>query len=218
MSADPAPQGAASATIAGLILAAGESSRMGRDKPLLKYRGRTFLATLIATLRAAGVERIVVVLGHHAEEIRESVDLSAAEVVVNPDYRLGQTSSLKAGLRVLAHDEPAGIVMCLVDHPAISADTLRQLIRRFRATGKPVIIPETDGKHGHPVMLGRELFSEILALGPDEGADRVIRKHRTRTEFITVNDPGILLDVDNPEAYRQLTAPQRTNDLINGLP
>ena len=182
---------------------------MGRDKPLLRYRGRTFVETLIAALRAAGVERIVAVLGHHAEEIRQSVDLSSAEVVVNPDYRLGQTSSLKAGLRALAHDQPAGIVMCLVDHPAVSADTLRQLIRRFQSTGKPVIIPETDGKHGHPVVLGRELFKEILALGPDQGADRVVRKHRDRTEFVELNDPGILLDVDDPETYRQLTSPRQ---------
>jgi molybdenum cofactor cytidylyltransferase len=208
MSADSAPVGAVPSppAIAGLILAAGESSRMGADKPLLIYRGRTFLETLIATLHESGIERVVVVLGHHAEEIKQSVNLAAAEVVVNHDYRLGQTSSLQAGLRALQGNEPDGIVMCLVDHPAISADTVRQLVRQFKSSGKPVIIPEFHGRHGHPILVGKELLSQFRALGPGEGADTVIRRHRDGTQFVAVSDPGILLDIDDPEAYRQLTA------------
>ena len=113
MSPDSGPAGTASPppAIAGLILAAGESTRMGRDKALLEYRGRTFLANILNTLREAGIERVVVVLGYHAEEIRQSVDLTAAKVVVNQDYRLGQTSSLQTGLRALEEDEP-GAVFC----------------------------------------------------------------------------------------------------------
>jgi len=206
MSAESAFAQTALPTIAGLILAAGESSRMGADKPLLTYRGRTFLETILFTLHEAGVERVVVVLGHHAEKVRQSIDLTGVEVVVNHDYRLGQTSSLQAGLRVLAANEPAGVVLCLVDHPATSADTLQQLIQNFKSSGHPVVIPRLYGRNGHPVLLGRELFSELQTLDRNAGANSVVRKYRDRTAFVDVTDPGILLDVDDPEAYRQLTA------------
>jgi len=197
---------ASRADIAGVVLAAGESSRMGRDKPLLEYRGKAFLENIIAALRGAGVQRIVVVLGHNAESIKQHVDLSAVEVIVNHDYRRGQTSSLQAGLQALAGNEPVGVLICLVDHPAISADTLLKLIHRFRSARKPIVIPQMQGKHGHPVLISRELFGEIAALGPDQGADKVIHRYHSQTEFVEVTDPGILLDVDDPESYRKLTS------------
>jgi molybdenum cofactor cytidylyltransferase len=205
MNADPDSTAAISTTnIAGVILAAGESSRMGADKALLAYRGKTFLENIIGALREAGVRRVIVVLGHNSELIQQSVDLSAVEVVVNQEYRRGQTSSLQAGLRVLATNEPDGILLHLVDHPAISADTIKILIQHFKSSGKPVIIPQMQGKHGHPVLMGREVFSQIAALGPDQGADTVIHKYRGRTEFVEVTDPGILIDVDDPESYLDL--------------
>jgi CTP:molybdopterin cytidylyltransferase MocA len=191
--------------VAAVILAAGESSRMGTDKPLLMYRGRTFLENIISALREAGIRRLVVVLGHHAELIQKSIDLSPVEVVVNRDYRFGQTSSLQAGLHVLAANKPDGVVLCLVDHPVISADTVQKLIQSFRSTGRPVVIPQLNGEHGHPVLVGREVFSEIAALGPGQGADIVIHRQRPQTEFVEVTDPGILIDVDDPESYLNLT-------------
>ena len=84
--------------------------------------------------------------------------------------------------------------------------TLQRLIENFRATGKPLAIPQFRGQHGHPVLIGRELFQELRALAPEQGANTVIRRHRGQTHFVEVPDPGILLDVDNPEAYRQLIA------------
>jgi molybdenum cofactor cytidylyltransferase len=202
----PSPEsGSKAPVICGVILAAGESSRMGADKPLLMYRGRTFIENIISVLRDAGIQRVVVVLGHNAELIQQSVDLSSVEVVVNQDYRR-QTSSLQAGLRVLASREPDGVVLGLVDHPAISADTVQNLIQHFNSTGKPVIIPQTQGKHGHPVLLGREAFGQMETLGPDEGADTVIYKYRDQTEFVDASDPGILLDIDDPESYLRLAS------------
>jgi molybdenum cofactor cytidylyltransferase len=190
--------------IAGLILAAGESSRMGRDKALLTYRSKTFLESVIETLRAAGIERIAVVLGHHADEIRRAVNLEGVEWAVNPDYRSGQTSSLQAGLRALAADSPEAVVLCLVDHPAVSAETVRKLVTAFRDSGAPIAIPVQKLQRGHPVVISRDLFDELLGLDVDEGANIVIRKHRERIRFIEVEDPGVLLDVDDAETYRQL--------------
>ncbi|MBZ5542664.1 MAG: nucleotidyltransferase family protein [Acidobacteriia bacterium] len=177
---------------------------MGRDKALLTYRGQTFLETIVATLNEAGIERIAVVLGHHAEEIQRATKLSGVEVVVNAKYRLGQTSSLQAGLRALDAPDLEAAVLCLVDHPAVSAATLRQLIESFRGSRPPVVIPTHQGRRGHPVVISRALFPELLSLGPTEGANTVLRRHRDATQFVEVDDPGILLDVDAPETFRQL--------------
>ena len=205
MSVDPASKGASSLpVIDGIVLAAGESSRMGTDKALLVYRGKTFLENIISTLHEAGVRRVIVVLGHHADLIQQSINLSAVEIVIHQDYRLGQTSSLQAGLRVLAGKQTEGVVLCLVDHPAISTDTVQTLIQGFRSAGSPVVIPQLRGKHGHPVLVSREVYQQILALGLDEGADTVIHRYRPQAYFVDVADPGILLDVDDPEGYVKL--------------
>jgi molybdenum cofactor cytidylyltransferase len=219
--------------IAGLILAAGESSRMGRPKALLTYRRRTFLETAIQTLQDAGAHRTVVVLGHHAEEIRQAVRFDKVETVVNSDYRLGQTSSLQAGLRSLqisqtrdtaaaispsplphtaseggasaiSKDELDAVVLALVDHPAVTVETIRKLVVCFLTSHASVVIPKYQNQRGHPIIIARALFPELLTLGPEEGANTVIRKYRDATRFVEVNDPGILLDVDDPETYRNL--------------
>ena len=179
---------------------------MGRDKALLTYRGQTFLEAIVATLREAGIERIAVVLGHHNEEIQRAIELPGVEVVVNAAYRLGQTSSLQAGLRALHAPGLEASVLCLVDHPAVSAATVRQLIDSFLKSDAPVVIPTHQGQRGHPVLIGRTVFPELLSLGPSEGANTVIRRHRAATHFVDVDDSGILLDVDNADTYQRLEA------------
>ncbi|MGA2632120.1 MAG: nucleotidyltransferase family protein [Terriglobia bacterium] len=191
--------------IAGLILAAGESSRMGRDKALLIYCGQTFLETIIAMLREAGIDRIAVVLGHHAEEIRQAANLAEVEVVINPEYRRGQTSSLQAGLRALDQPNLEGLVLCLVDHPTATSTTVRKLVESFRLSRAPVVIPTHQVQRGHPVLISRTLFDELLNLGPEQGANLVVHNYRDRTSFVEVDDGGILLDVDDDVAYRRLS-------------
>jgi len=205
-------------SIAGLILAAGESSRMaplGVHKALLKYRGRTFLETIVATLREAGVERIVAVVGHRAEEIQGQLAVPACgmggvEWVVNRDYRRGQTSSLQAGLTALASGDAkatvAAVVLCLVDHPAVAAETVKAVIRGFRKSGAPVVLPTYQNQCGHPVLISRSRFAELANLSPDAGANTVIRKYRDATLLVEVNDAGMLVDVDDPESYARLIA------------
>ena len=190
--------------IAGLILAAGESSRMGTPKATLAYRGCTFLESIVETLRSGGLERIIVVLGHRAEEIQPRVHMGATEVVINPDYRCGQTSSLQAGLRALAADGPEAVLLCLVDHPAVSAGTVRGIVSAFRESAAPVVIPTYQGRRGHPVLIGRQLFEELLGLTGDAGADSVVRRYRPATQYVEVEDEGVVIDVDDPEDYRRL--------------
>ena len=186
---------------AGLILAAGESRRMGSPKALLMYRGATFLDTLIGLFQGP-CSTVTVVLGAGAEEIRSRVSCSA-NFVVNPRWRLGQTTSLQCGLEAIRAGSPAteGVLFTLVDHPAVAPGTIAALL----AAPRPLLrVPRFGDRRGHPIWFARELIAEFLAL-PETGAARdVVRRHAAETEFLDVDDPGILADIDDAEAYRKL--------------
>ena len=184
---------------AAVILAAGESRRMGSPKALLAYRGETFLDHLISTL-SRSCAPVVVVLGAAAHEIRDGVR-SAAEFITNSEWPLGQTTSLQCGLRAVPADA-AGVLLALVDHPAVAPDTVEALLH-----GRPdalVRVPRYDGRRGHPVWFSRALIGEFLALPQYAAARDVVRAHVAQTEFLEVGDPGVLADIDDPEAYRAL--------------
>jgi molybdenum cofactor cytidylyltransferase len=186
-------------SVSGIILAAGASQRMGAPKPLLLYRGRTFLETLIA-LFAPHCAEVIVVLGAEAELIRTRTSLPA-KFVVNPGYALGQTTSLQCGLRVV---DPAseGALLTLVDHPAVAGATLDALL----APPRPLLrVPRFGGKRGHPIWFARALFKEFLALDASQAARDVVSAHAQQTGFLDLDDPGIVADIDDPEAYDVLT-------------
>lgn len=189
--------------VAGLVLAAGESRRMGRPKALLPFHNLTFLETILQSLGSGGVSRFVVVLGHSARAIQSATELGGAEVVVNAQYRLGQTSSLQAGLKAIRDAD--GALLCLADHPAIRPETIRRLVKAFEETKALVVAPAYENRRGHPVLISRALFAELLALSTDQGANIVVRKYRDASVEIPVDDPGVVQDVDTPEDYRQLT-------------
>ena len=184
---------------AGLILAAGESRRMGFPKALLAYRNETFLDTLIG-LFTARCEAVVVVLGSGAEQIRARVRRPAS-FAFNPDYALGMTTSLQCGLKAVP-PSAEGVLFTLVDHPAVSNSTLDALL----VAPRPLVrIPRYNGERGHPIWFSREMIPEFLAIPAGGAANEVVRAHRTDTEFLDLDDPGIVADIDDPEAYRQLT-------------
>ena len=186
-------------SIAGLILAAGESRRMGFPKALLRYREETFLDTLSGVL-AGHCAPVIVVLGAEAERIR-SQSRRPAEFVVNAIYQQGMTTSLQCGLRAVPPDAE-GVLFTLVDHPAVSAATLDALL----APPRPLLrVPRFGPDRGHPIWIARELFPEFLAIPAGGAANEVVHRHRGETEFLDLNDPGILADIDDPEAYRKLT-------------
>ncbi|MGH9406194.1 MAG: nucleotidyltransferase family protein [Terriglobia bacterium] len=196
--------------IAGVVLAAGESQRMGRDKPLLTYQQRPFLEAILEKLAAAGITERIVVLGYHADKIRAAVRMQGAKIIDNPHYRLGQTSSLQAGLREIGTGTAAGVLLCLVDHPAVEPRVISELVAAFERTGAPLIVPVSEGRRGHPVLIARALFAELLALTPDCGANVVLAKYRDAACEVTVQDRGILLDIDTPEDYRALAEQDRS--------
>lgn len=171
---------------------------MGTPKPLLAYRGETFLDRLIG-LFSARCSPVIVVLGAAAEQIRAGVSRPAT-FVVNGEYALGQTRSMQCGLRAV----PAGcdsVLFTLADHPAVAAETIDAVL----AASASVCVPRYQGKRGHPIRFSRGLIGEFLALPPAGAARDVVRGHALETAFLDLDDPGIVTDVDDPEAYRVLT-------------
>jgi molybdenum cofactor cytidylyltransferase len=186
-------------SVAGIILAAGESRRMGFPKAMLRYREETFLDTLIGLL-SPHCSPVIVVLGAHAGRIREST-MRSAVFVHNQDYQRGMTTSLQCGLRAIpAHAD--SLLFTLVDHPAVSTATIKSLL----AVPAPLLrVPRHGGRRGHPIWFSRELIPEFLQL-PETGAARdVVHAHAAATQFLDLDDPGIVADIDDPVAYGRLT-------------
>ena len=195
--------------ISAIVLAAGESRRMGSPKALLRYAGQTFIARICESLLSAGVDEVVTVLGARAEEVRLSVSSHPAlRLVVNPDYVKGQLSSLITGLLALSPGSEAAIV-ALVDHPLVRVETFASLLRSFREHWCPIIIARYQDKRGHPVLFAREVYPELLAAPLDQGAKVVVRKDPARVREIQLDDPGILADIDTPEDYAQFVGRTR---------
>lgn len=193
--------------IAGLILAAGASSRMGSPKALLEYRGETFIHRLVRVLSAV-CDPVIVVLGYHADTLRPAI--SDATIVVNPAPERGQLSSLQRGLAALPANAE-GFLFTPVDSPAVEAATLERLAAAFRRRDPStlLVIPRFAGKHGHPVFASRAIANELSALPLTAQARDVIHGHVADTFYIDVDDPGILTDIDDREAYRRLTEAAR---------
>ena len=190
--------------IVAVILSAGESSRMGRPKALLPIAGQTFIERIVATLKETPVGKVLVVLGHNAEEMKRQIEPLPVEVLVNPDYRRGQLSSLQAALRRLETEPDCdGVLVHLVDHPYIDARLVATMIERFYQSGMLIIVPRHGGKRGHPVIFSRKLFAELLAAPMDEGAKAVVNAHRAETLEIDTGDEGVTVDIDTPELYRR---------------
>lgn len=173
---------------------------MGFPKALLEAAGETFVDRLAGIL-AERCERVIVVLGHHADAVREGMRRAGqAELVVNPRPEDGQLASLQCGLAAVPGGAEA-VIFTPVDCPGVSPGTIAALIDAFRRTGARAVVPVYRGRRGHPVLCSRELAAEIAAL-PAEGRARDA-VHGPGTEYLEVDDPGIVRDIDDAAAYRE---------------
>ena len=160
--------------IAGVVLAAGTSSRLGRPKQLLELDGQPLLQHVVDSVFSAGLDEIVVVLGHAADEISARLALpSGARVAVNPDYAAGQSTSLRAGLQALGPEVEAAVIV-LGDQPGVTPELIRRAVAEWRASGAPVLRPLFRGAPGHPVVAGRAAWDAFMGASGDAGARGVM--------------------------------------------
>jgi molybdenum cofactor cytidylyltransferase len=197
--------------IASLLLAAGESRRMGFPKALLAYPlpgggETTFLEHLLDVMSRSRAEPILVVLGHEADRIESALPASAwgrARVIRNERYREGMLSSITAGLAELEKlDQVQGALVHPVDHPDVTPEIVDLLIGRFRETGRPVVLPVHSGRRGHPVLFSRAVFPALRSAPASVGARQVVWDHREDLLEVEVPHPGVGRDVDTPADYR----------------
>jgi len=175
---------------------------MGSPKALLDVRGRPAVELVIGSLAQGGADPIVLVVGKHAREIRDGASLESARVLDHPGWASGRTGSIQAGLAALPADA-AAVVLALVDMPLIAASSIRALISAFEpASDVDFLVPEHDGRRGHPILLARSLFERIGELDPDRPLRDLLR-NCTR-KLVPVDDPGVLLDLNSPQDLADL--------------
>jgi molybdenum cofactor cytidylyltransferase len=185
-----------------IVLAAGESKRMGTPKPLLRFGNKTFLEQIVSVLKASDVDAVTVVLGAAAQTIRESTDLSGAEIVINEDYPSGQLSSLIVALKSIPPQTQA-ILVCLVDSPFVTAAIVNRLVHKFKETGGPIVVPVFKKQRGHPTLFASSLFEELTHAPVGEGARHVLYSNEDKVIELEVQDACILVRIDTPQDYVQ---------------
>lgn len=190
--------------ISGVVLAAGESRRIGGTKQLLKFRESTILGQVIANARGSLLDEIIVVLGHDATEIQSRVNLAGVKVVLNDNYKQGQGSSLKVGLSHVSKRSHAAMFL-LGDQPLVDECLINEVIRGYGDSLKPIVIPVFAGRRGNPVVIGRELFGELAATAKGDAGARVLFNHHADIiHHLEIDSRFIHVDVDTPEDYKSL--------------
>jgi len=194
----------------GVILAAGDSTRMGSPKALLRIPdGRTFVRAITETFAAAGISDMVVVTGRDHDRIVDA--LADAQLPVplliarNPNPSRGQLSSLLTGMDAVVKSGTEAVVVTLVDVPLLTANIVRLVVSEWERTRASIVRPAIGERHGHPVVFDKRVFPELRAAPPDVGAKSVVRDHAAEVLNVPVTDEGCLVDVDTPGDYKALS-------------
>jgi len=192
-----------SAPIAGLILAAGMSRRLGRPKQLLLVDGKPLLAHVVERALQSRLDAVTVIVGHEAEAVRRAISPYDVALSVNSRYAEGQSTSLVAGVDALPGNMEAAVVM-LADQPGIRVASIDALIDVRRATRAPIVMTKYGDARSHPVLFGRETFDTLRAISGDKGAREVIRAYGDQVATVEDGRPAPPADVDTEEAYAAL--------------
>lgn len=198
--------------ISAIVLAAGKSTRMGKAKLLLPVGGKSIIRIVVEHALRSKAGEVIVVLGSEASRIRREVELAGSElaavasplkIVENPRFEEGQSTSLKAGLSSV-DERCEGVLVLMGDQPFVGQDILDALIGQFHASNAPLIIPEYDGVRATPILFGRELFSDLMAVTGDKGGRDVVTKHLKRALVVRVESGLAGRDVDTWEDYLEM--------------
>ncbi len=186
-----------------ILLAAGESRRMGQLKALLPWQGDTLLGCQVSSLLQAGIHQVVVVLGHKQDRLLPLLEgQDRVFPVFNPDYQAGKTTSIKTGLRARQAADAQTLVLLNVDQPRTS-ETISTLLSKHESSDCLITIPVFQGKGGHPIILDYSLLPELLEIAEaSQGIRAVVRKHEERMQRVEMDTPEILWDLNTPEQYQ----------------
>jgi molybdenum cofactor cytidylyltransferase len=187
-----------------VILAAGESKRMGEPKLVLPFRGTTMVEAVVDKVLAAGPTRVVVVVGGAATEVRAALAGRPVQFVHNPDFAGGMLSSVQRGLRALP-DEAEGALIVLADQPLVPEAAIRAVLEAGRTGAKGLVVPVFRGRRGHPLYIALSYRSEIEGLDPEVGLRQLLARHPDDILELEAGDPGLLEDVDTPADYRRVS-------------
>ena len=187
------------AKIAGLIMAAGGSSRLDSPKQLLKWGNTVLINHCIEVIIQAEIHPITVVLGSRAEEISAVLDLSGIEMLLNPRWQDGMSTSIICGLNSLPEDIDGSFIF-LADQPFITKELIRAIISKFDKTDSEIVAPRVNGQQCNPVLFRRSFFPELLTISGDRGAKSLISQHKVA--WVDWPDERLLLDIDSIEDYR----------------
>ncbi|PYS91995.1 MAG: hypothetical protein DMF64_10590 [Acidobacteria bacterium] len=186
--------------IAAILLAAGQSRRMGAFKPLLPFGARTVIETCVANLRAAGVGEIVLVVGHRATEVRTRLNDQSLRFAVNEAAESEMSVSIARGVAQLS-DEAQAVLIALGDQPAVTPDVIRRVLETRAETGARLVVPEYEGRGGHPVLVDLAYRDELLNLDPARGLRALFDKHRDEVRRVPVTSAYITRDMDTWADY-----------------
>jgi CTP:molybdopterin cytidylyltransferase MocA len=190
-------------SISAILLAAGRSRRMGAFKPLLPFGGCSVVEACVSNLLASGVEEIVVVVGHRADEVRERLAHLPLRFAVNDDAESGMGVSIARGIEQISSDAEA-VLLALVDQPAIPPEVISFLITERKRTSARLVMPEYEGRGGHPVLIDLSFREELLNLDPQRGLRGLFDAHRAEVLRARVASPYVARDMDRWDDYRAL--------------
>ena len=183
-----------------VVLAAGESKRMGRPKQVLPYGTSTILETVLAHVLASPVDGTLVVLGAAEDKVAPLLANLSVETIVNTDFRSGMLSSVQWGIRALPASARAALIF-LSDQPAIGPETAGRVVAAYRASGRGLILPVHAGRGGHPLLIDLKYRAEIGELSSGIGLRELLIRHPDDIFRVEIDDPGVLFDIDTPEDY-----------------
>ncbi len=186
--------------VTAIVLAAGQSRRMGQPKMLLPWGETTVLGKVLETLKSAGVDEIVVVTGGAREQV-EAIVGESAQVVFNPEYANSEMlSSIQCGLGAIKPKARAALI-CLGDQPQIQVRSVQVILQEYESTGASLIVPSYQMRRGHPWLVSAELWKEILEMHSPESTRDFLNRHALEIKYINVDTPSILADLDTPDEY-----------------
>ena len=200
-------------SIGAVIAAAGQSTRMGRPKQLLPWGDRTVMATVVDNLAEAGVNPVVCVIGHRADEMRKALLGTEVHIVMNERYADQEMlASYQTGIATLDGDESSdviGTLLALVDQPHIGSNIIRQVVAAALASPDNIVIPSHAKRRGHPIYLPRRLWPKLLALGEDESLRVLLNRQGNGIVYVNIESDLILRDMDTLAEYERLRSSSR---------